>query len=33
MSVGETGVGRDTFHFFSNSAEKNYDSNFELTRQ
>ena len=33
MSVGETGVGRDTFHFSSNSAEKIYDSNFELTRQ
>ena len=31
--VGETGVSRDTFHFFSNIAENIYDRDFNLTRQ
>ena len=31
--VGETKVGWDTFHFFSNIAENMYDTYFELTRQ
>ena len=31
--VGETGVGWDTFHFFSNIGENIYDRDFELTRQ
>ena len=31
--VGETGVGWDIFHFFSNIAENIYDRHFELTRQ
>ena len=31
--LGETGVGWDTFTFFSNIAENIYDSDFELTRQ
>ena len=29
----ETGVGWDTFHFFSNIAENIYDRNFEMPRQ
>ena len=33
MLIGETGVGWDTFHFFSNIAENIYDRDFELTRQ
>ena len=31
--IGETGVSRDTFHFFSNIAENMYDRDLELTRQ
>ena len=31
--VGETGVGWDTFNFFSNIAGNIYGRNFELTRQ
>ena len=31
--VGETGVSRDTFHFFSNIAHNIYDRDFDLTQQ
>ena len=31
--VGETGVGWDNFHFFSNIAKTIYNKDFELTRQ
>ena len=31
--IGETGVSRDIFHFFSNIAENMYDRHLELTRQ
>ena len=31
--VGETGVSRDTFYFFSNIAENIYNRDFDLTRQ
>ena len=31
--LGETGVSRDTFYFFSNIAENIYDRDFDLTRQ
>ena len=30
--VGETGVSRDTFYFFSNIAENIYDRDFDLTQ-
>ena len=33
LSIGETGVSWDTFHFFSNITENSYDIDFELTRQ
>ena len=33
LSVGETGVSWDTFHFFSNIAENIYDRDFDLTLQ
>ena len=32
-TVGDTGVSRDTFHFFSNTARNIYDRDFDLTRQ
>ena len=32
-NVGETGVSRDTFYFFSNIAENIYDRDFGLTGQ
>ena len=31
--IGETGVSRDTFYFFSNIAENIYDRDFDLTLQ
>ena len=33
FGVGETGVSRDTFYFFSNIADNIYDRDFDLTRQ
>ena len=33
IRIGETGVGWDTFKYFSTIAENIYDRNFELTRQ
>ena len=32
MNIEETGIGWDTFHFFSNIAENIYDRDFELTQ-
>ena len=32
VSVGENGVSRDTFNFFSNIAENIYGRDFDLTR-